>query len=163
MQHVSFQQANRSVTFKGLLTVEIPKCCSSLGIAIEGGTNTLQPLPRIISIQPNGAAYQNQELRVGQLISEVDGYKLTGKAWDRRGRSTESCFLFAGLPHESVAKLIAECFAKRDRNMLTLVVMDQKLTPAEMRRSFMQPQSWSPLSLMWYYTAGDGLFCAKKN
>ena len=45
-----------------------------------------------------------------------------------------------GLPHETVAKLIAECFAKRDRNTLTMVVMDQKLTPAEMRRSFMQPQ-----------------------
>ena len=46
-----------------------------------------------------------------------------------------------GLPHEAVAKLIAERFAKRDKNTLTLVVMDQKLTPAEMRRSFMQPQN----------------------
>ena len=44
-----------------------------------GGTNTLQPLPRIISIQPNGAAYQSNDLRVGQLISEVDGFKLSGK------------------------------------------------------------------------------------
>ena len=52
-------------------------------------------------------------------------------------------FLFdiTGLPHEAVAKLIAERFAKRDKNTLTLVVMDQKLTPAEMRRSFMQPQN----------------------
>ena len=52
-------------------------------------------------------------------------------------------FLFGitGLPHEAVAKLIAERFAKRDKNTLTLVVMDQKLTPAEMRRSFMQPQN----------------------
>ena len=72
-------QANRSVTFKGSQTVHIPKCCSSLGIAIEGGTNTMQPLPRIISIQPTGAAYQTSELRVGQLISEVDGFKLSGK------------------------------------------------------------------------------------
>ena len=68
---------SRVVTFKGCRTVRIPKCCSSLGIAIEGGTNTLQPLPRIISIQPSGAAFQS-DLRVGQLISEVDGYKLTG-------------------------------------------------------------------------------------
>ena len=49
---------------------------------------------------------------------------------------------FSGLPHETVAKLIAECFAKRDRNTLTMIVMDQKLTPAELRRSFMQPQCW---------------------
>ena len=49
--------------------------------------------------------------------------------------------LFTGLPHEAVAKLIAERFAKRDKNTLTLLVMDQKLTPAEMRRSFMQPQN----------------------
>ena len=50
-------------------------------------------------------------------------------------------YFFTGLPHEAVAKLIAERFAKRDKNTLTLVVMDQKLTPAEMRRSFMQPQN----------------------
>ena len=74
-------QANRSVTFKGSQTIQIHKCSSLLGIAIEGGTNTQQKLPRIISIQPTGAAYQNQELRVGQLISEVDGFKLTGKDW----------------------------------------------------------------------------------
>ena len=66
------------MTFKGSQTLHIPKCCSALGIAIEGGTNTQQTLPRIISIQPTGAAYQNQELRVGQLISEVDGFKLSG-------------------------------------------------------------------------------------
>ena len=67
------------MTFKGSQTIEIPKCCSTLGIAIEGGTNTQQTLPRIISIQPTGAAYQNCDLRVGQLISEVDGFKLSGK------------------------------------------------------------------------------------
>ena len=32
----AFQKAYRSVTFKGSQTVQIPKCCSSLGIAIEG-------------------------------------------------------------------------------------------------------------------------------
>ena len=31
-----FRKAYRSVTFKGSQTVQIPKCCSSLGIAIEG-------------------------------------------------------------------------------------------------------------------------------
>lgn len=112
----------RSHMPRGLQTVHIAKCCSTLGIAIEGGTDTQQPLPRIISIQPNGAAFQTGGLRIGQLISAVDGYNLTG------------------LPHENVARIIAECFAKRDRQVLTLVVKDQKLTPAEMRRSFMLPQ-----------------------
>ena len=70
------------MTFKGSQTIEIPKCCSTLGIAIEGGTNTKQTLPSIISIQPTGAAYQNCDLRVGQLISEVDGFKLSGKYYE---------------------------------------------------------------------------------
>ena len=50
-------------------------------------------------------------------------------------------FLLLGLPHETAAKLIAECFARKDKPRLTLVIMDQKITPAEMRRSFMQPQN----------------------
>ena len=57
----------------------MPKCSSTLGIAIEGGANTKQPLPRIISIQPNGAAFQAGGLRIGQLIREVDGISLEGK------------------------------------------------------------------------------------
>ena len=51
------------------------------GLKTIGGTNTLQPLPRIISIQPTGSAYQSHDLRVGQLISEVDGFKLSGKEY----------------------------------------------------------------------------------
>jgi hypothetical protein len=39
-----------------------------------------------------------------------------------------------------VAKLIAERFAKKDKPEMILVVMDQKLTPAEKRRSRMMPQ-----------------------
>ena len=63
---------------QGRQTVHVPKCSSTLGIAIEGGANTKQPLPRIISIQPNGAAFQAGGLRIGQLIREVDGISLEG-------------------------------------------------------------------------------------
>ena len=63
----------------GRQTIHVPKCSSTLGIAIEGGANTKQPLPRIISIQPNGAAFQAGGLRIGQLIREVDGISLEGK------------------------------------------------------------------------------------
>lgn len=31
--------------------VRVPKCASTLGIAVEGGANTRQPLPRIKTIQ----------------------------------------------------------------------------------------------------------------
>ena len=67
----------------------------TLGIAIEGGSNVSgQPLPRIIAIQPEGAAYAEsaeaeeesggdgsgkRRLRVGQLIKEVDGIQVAGK------------------------------------------------------------------------------------
>ncbi|TRY63993.1 hypothetical protein TCAL_02079 [Tigriopus californicus] len=103
-------------------SVRIPKDWPNLGMAIEGGSNTQQPLPRIIAIQPNGAAFNVQGLRVGQLIREVDG------------------ILLAGLPHEKAAKIIAERFANKNRRHLVLVVRDQKRTPAEKRRGFMPPQ-----------------------
>ena len=93
----------------------------SLGVAIEGGVNTQQALPRIIAIQPEGAAFQTarEQLRVGQLIREVDGRSLSG------------------LPHDMAAKVIAEQFARKDKPDMVLVVMDQKLTAAEMRRTRM--------------------------
>lgn len=31
--------------------VRVPKCASTLGIAVEGGANTRQPMPRIVTIQ----------------------------------------------------------------------------------------------------------------
>ena len=40
----------------------------------------------------------------------------------------------AGLPHEAVAKFMAERFAKRDCAEMTLVVMDYKMKPGEKRR-----------------------------
>ena len=48
-------------------------------MVIEGGINTEQPLARIISIQTEGAAFRAGGLKIGQLISHVDGYSLSGK------------------------------------------------------------------------------------
>lgn len=48
-------------------------------MVIEGGVDTQQPLARIISIRPDGAAFQNGVLKVGQIIQHVDGIKLDGK------------------------------------------------------------------------------------
>jgi len=106
----------------GSHVIRVAKCSPSLGMVIEGGVNTEQPLPRIISIQTEGAAFQAGGLKIGQLISYVDGCPLSG------------------LSHEAVAHLIAECFAKRDPPFLTLVVVEHRPTGAEMRRSCMLPQ-----------------------
>ena len=45
-----------------------------------------------------------------------------------------------GMPHETMARLLSERYASKERKVLTLVVKEQKLTPAEMRRSCMLPQ-----------------------
>ena len=47
-------------------------------MVIEGGVNTQQPLARVISIHPDGAAYQNGQLKVGEIIKQVDGIELEG-------------------------------------------------------------------------------------
>ena len=48
--------------------------------------------------------------------------------------------LLPGLSHEAIARLLAERYAHKGRKILTLLVKEQKLTPAEMRRSCMLPQ-----------------------
>jgi hypothetical protein len=60
-------------------TVKITKQGTSLGIAIEGGSDTLQREPRIINIQSGGVAFETAGLRVGQVLKEVDGVCLKGK------------------------------------------------------------------------------------
>lgn len=61
-----------------MFTVHVTKGLQKLGIVIEGGVNTKQPLPRIISIHPDGAAFRTRGLKIGQLLSQVDGYQLIG-------------------------------------------------------------------------------------
>lgn len=63
---------------RGNLHVTVKKSKPILGIAIEGGANTKHPLPRIINIHENGAAFEAGGLEVGQLILEVDGHKVQG-------------------------------------------------------------------------------------
>ncbi|PSN47255.1 hypothetical protein C0J52_16529 [Blattella germanica] len=61
---------------QGNLRITVKKTKPILGIAIEGGANTKHPLPRIINIHENGAAFEAGGLEVGQLILEVDGQKV---------------------------------------------------------------------------------------
>ncbi|XP_036327553.1 uncharacterized protein LOC118740165 [Rhagoletis pomonella] len=98
---------------KGNLHVTVKKTKPILGIAIEGGANTKHPLPRIINIHENGAAYEAGGLEVGQLILEVDGNKVEG------------------LQHQEVARLIAECFSNREKADITFLVVEAKKSNLE--------------------------------
>ncbi|KAF5294051.1 hypothetical protein FQA39_LY13525 [Lamprigera yunnana] len=97
----------------GNLRITVRKTKPILGIAIEGGANTKHPLPRIININENGAAYSAGGLEVGQLILQVDGTRVEG------------------LQHQDVARLIAESFARRDREEIEFLVVEAKKSNME--------------------------------
>ena len=63
---------------QGFDIVKISKSKSTLGLAFEGGIDTDQKIPRIINVTADGAAAENGDLRVGQLIREVDGRNVEG-------------------------------------------------------------------------------------
>ncbi|XP_055908102.1 whirlin isoform X9 [Eupeodes corollae] len=98
---------------RGNLHITVKKTKPILGIAIEGGANTKHPLPRIINIHEHGAAFDAGGLEVGQLILEVDGNKVEG------------------LHHQEVARLIAECFANREKADITFLVVEAKKSNLE--------------------------------
>ena len=69
------------------------------------------------------------------MIKEVDGRNLQGRGAGSALKSfTFNLSTFSGLPHEAVAKLMAERFARRDSAEMTLVVMDHKIKSGEKRR-----------------------------
>uniref|UniRef100_A0A3B3DLZ6 Whirlin n=1 Tax=Oryzias melastigma TaxID=30732 RepID=A0A3B3DLZ6_ORYME len=86
--------------------VRVPKSASTLGIAIEGGANTRQPLPRIVTIQRGGSAHNCGQLKVGQIILEVNGVSLRGRE------------------HRDAARLIAEAFKSKERDYVDFLVTD---------------------------------------
>ncbi|CAL1533600.1 unnamed protein product [Lymnaea stagnalis] len=78
----------------------------TLGVAIEGGANTRQPLPKVITVQPGGSAYESGGLRVGHVILEVNGQPAVG------------------LSHMDVARLIAEAFKNKSNDRMELLVTE---------------------------------------
>ncbi|XP_043951665.1 whirlin isoform X3 [Gambusia affinis] len=99
------------VSLPGLLEptsmlVRVPKSASTLGIAIEGGANTRQPLPRIVTIQRGGSAHNCGQLKVGQIILEVNGVSLRGRE------------------HRDAARLIAEAFKTKERDHVDFLVTE---------------------------------------
>ncbi|XP_061119190.1 whirlin [Conger conger] len=86
--------------------VRVAKSSGTLGIAIEGGANTRQPLPRIVTIQRGGSAHNCGQLRVGQVILEVNGVSLRGRE------------------HRHAAQLIAEAFKTKERDYIDFLVTE---------------------------------------
>ncbi|XP_032089183.1 whirlin [Thamnophis elegans] len=86
--------------------IRVPKSAPTLGIAIEGGANTRQPLPRIVTIQKGGSAHNCGQLKVGQVILEVNGTALRGKE------------------HREAARIIAEAFKTKEKDYIDFLVTE---------------------------------------
>ncbi|NXW43529.1 WHRN protein, partial [Nyctiprogne leucopyga] len=86
--------------------VRVSKSAPTLGIAIEGGANTRQPLPRIVTIQRGGSAHNCGKLKVGHVILEVNGTGLRGKE------------------HREAARIIAEAFKLKEKDYIDFLVTE---------------------------------------
>ncbi|KAM8933699.1 whirlin [Pelodytes ibericus] len=86
--------------------VRVMKSAPTLGIAIEGGAKTRQPLPRIVTIQRGGSAHNCSKLKVGQVILEVNGVTLQGKE------------------HRDAARIIAEAFKTKEKDYMDFLVTE---------------------------------------
>ncbi|GAV06438.1 hypothetical protein RvY_16432 [Ramazzottius varieornatus] len=85
-------------------TIRVKKAAPYLGLAIEGGTDTIHPLPRIINIQPGGSAHLNGMLKVGHVIMSINGKK------------------FDNLSHAQCVSTITELFKEKSPDYLEFVV-----------------------------------------
>ncbi|XP_034064205.1 whirlin isoform X1 [Gymnodraco acuticeps] len=89
--------------------VRVVKNSNTLGMAIEGGANTRQPLPRIVTIQKGGSADNCAQLKEGQVILEVDGVSLRGRE------------------HKDAAQIITEAFKTKEKDHIDVLVVDPGL------------------------------------
>jgi hypothetical protein len=93
---------------------------------------------KFFTLQEHGAAYEAGGLEVGQLILEVDSNKV-----EKMQHQVSLCtvavneflkfhlvFHFVS-PKKDVARLIAECYANRDRNEITFLVVEAKKSNLE--------------------------------
>uniref|UniRef100_A0A672Z1Q6 Whirlin n=1 Tax=Sphaeramia orbicularis TaxID=375764 RepID=A0A672Z1Q6_9TELE len=94
------------VPMPAAILVRVVKNANTLGIAIEGGANTRQPLPRIVTIQKGGSAHNCGQLKVGQVILEVNGVSLRGRE------------------HKDAARIIAEAFKTKDKDHIDFLVLE---------------------------------------
>lgn len=76
-----------------------------MGIAIEGGFEDRIPLPRIVYMQPDGSAYISSGLRVGHVITNVNGRSMKG------------------LAHREAALVLAHAFKEKNSSQIELLVV----------------------------------------
>ncbi|XP_040898360.1 whirlin-like [Toxotes jaculatrix] len=103
------RQSGSAVPAPTATLVRVVKNASTLGIAIEGGANTRQPLPRIVTIQKGGSAHNCDQLKVGQVILEVNGISLRGRE------------------HKDAARIIAEAFKTKEKDHIDFLVIEPGL------------------------------------
>lgn len=103
------RQLMSPVPMASAILVRVMKNSNTLGIAIEGGANTRQPLPRIVTIQKGGSAHNCGQLRVGHVIVEVNGVSLRGRE------------------HKEAARIIAEAFKTKDQDYVDFLVLEPGL------------------------------------
>ncbi|XP_053466799.1 whirlin [Ictalurus furcatus] len=97
---------NHQSGLSGPTLVRVSKSVNTLGIAVEGGANTRQPLPRIATIQKGGSAHLCGQLQVGQVILEVNGMSLKG------------------MEHRDAARVIAEAFKTKEKDYIDFLIAD---------------------------------------
>ncbi|XP_052790339.1 whirlin-like [Mya arenaria] len=106
LEHRHIEESRKKYGNIPLRMVYIYKTKPTLGMAVEGGANTRQPLPRVINLQPGGSAYESGGLKVGHVILEVNGQSLQG------------------LEHVTAAKTIAEAFKDKLEDSIELLVTE---------------------------------------
>uniref|UniRef100_G3NG69 Whirlin b n=1 Tax=Gasterosteus aculeatus TaxID=69293 RepID=G3NG69_GASAC len=107
LEHPGTRQTGSPVPVPTATLVRVVKNANTLGIAIEGGANTRQPLPRVVTIQKGGSAHNCGQLKVGQVILEVNGISLRGRE------------------HKVAAQIIAEAFKNKDNDQIEFLVVMQ--------------------------------------
>ncbi|XP_030273110.1 whirlin [Sparus aurata] len=103
------RQTGSPVPVLSATLVQVVKNANTLGIAIEGGANTRQPLPRIVTIQKGGSAHNCGQLKVGHIILEVNGISLRGRE------------------HKDAARIIAEAFKTKEKDHIDFLVVEPRL------------------------------------
>ncbi|XP_022614565.1 whirlin-like [Seriola dumerili] len=103
------QQTGSPLTEPTATLVRVVKNANTLGIAIEGGANTRQPMPRIVTIQKGGSAHNCEQLKVGLVILEVNGVSLRGRE------------------HKEAARIIAEAFKSKEKDYIDFLVVEPGL------------------------------------
>ncbi|XP_071485975.1 whirlin-like [Diadema antillarum] len=86
--------------------IVVRKSKPNLGIAVEGGSGTRQPLPKIIKVQYGGSAYHSSNLKVGHVILRVNGKPLHD------------------LSHSQATRVIAEGFKQKSSDSMEFMVVD---------------------------------------